>query len=142
MSASELRLHHIGILVPDIPRAVADYCRRFGYQVRTEIVHDPVQTAYVQFLQLPGETSYIEFVAPDRAESKLSNALRKGGGLNHLCYATSDIETACQRLRADGLILLQAPVAAVAFSGRRIAWLMGRDALPIELVERGADGEL
>jgi|SRR5579884_179526 len=142
MSDLGLRLHHVGILVKDIPQAASDYIRRFGYEARTEIIHDPVQTAYVQFLRLPGESSYIEFVAPDRPESKLSNALRKGGGLNHLCYSTSDIEAACKQLRAEGLILLQAPVAAVAFSGRRIAWLMGRDALPIELVERGGDGEL
>jgi methylmalonyl-CoA/ethylmalonyl-CoA epimerase len=69
----------------------------------------------------------------------LSNALRKGGGLNHLCYATNDIETACRLLRAEQMILLQAPVAAVAFPGRRIAWLMGGDRTPIELVEAGED---
>ena len=142
MSDIDLRLHHVGILVKDIPTAASDYCRRFGYERSTEVIHDPVQTAYVQFLKLPGESSYIEFVAPDRPESKLSNALSKGGGLNHLCYSTPDIEAACRQLRAEGLILLQAPVPAVAFSGRRIAWLMGRDAIPIELVERGKNGEL
>lgn len=142
MSGLDLRLHHVGILVKDIPQAASDYGRRFGYEICTEIIHDPVQTAYVQFLKLPGESSYIEFVAPDRPGSKLSNALSKGGGLNHLCYSPPDIEAACKQLRAEGLILLQAPVAAVAFSGRRIAWLIGRDGIPIELVERGEEGEL
>ena len=142
MSSLDLRLHHVGILVKDIPQAASDYSRRFGYDICTEIIHDPVQTAYVQFLKLPGESSFIEFVAPDRPESKLSNALRKGGGLNHLCYSTEDIEAACRQLRAEGLILLQAPVTAVAFSDRRIAWLIGRDGIPIEMVERGTEDEL
>ena len=37
------------------------------------------------------------------------------------------------------LFLLQAPLSATAFQGRRIAWLMGRDGIPVELVEAGSD---
>jgi methylmalonyl-CoA/ethylmalonyl-CoA epimerase len=40
------------------------------------------------------------------------------------------------------MLLLQRPVPAAAFPGRRIAWLMGDDRLPVELVEEGADGDL
>jgi hypothetical protein len=39
-------------------------------------------------------------------------------------------------------MIIAAPVPAVAFNGRRIAWLIGRDKLLTELVERGADAEL
>jgi len=132
-----LNMHHVGVAVKDIPAATADYVKSYGYEVRSEVVHDPLQTAFVQFLRLPGDSVYVEFVAPDGPQSKLTNALRKGGGLNHICYSTDDIEGACEKLRAEGMLLLQAPVPAVAFPGRRIAWLMGAAAYPIELVEQG-----
>ena len=135
-------LHHIGILVGSIPEAAAVYSERHGYQVRSEIIHDPTQTAYVQFLQLPGDPCYIEFVSPDGPESKLTNGLHKGGGLNHVAYATDQIERTCEHLREQGMFLIRPPAPAVAFRGRRIAWLMGRDCLLTELVERGPEGEL
>jgi methylmalonyl-CoA/ethylmalonyl-CoA epimerase len=130
-----LTLHHIGILVPDIAAAAGQYVARFGYRVCGPIVHDPVQTAHVQFLALTESVPYIEMVTPDGPQSKLSNALKKGGGLNHLCYATPTIDEDCRRLRENGMLLLQSPVPADAFPGGRIAWLMGRDGIPIELVE-------
>ena len=130
-------LHHIGILVRDIERSAQSYVNRFGYQVHSDVIHDPVQTAYVQFFRGDGPGPLLELVAPDGPESKLSNALGKGGGLNHLCYFSETIEEDCRELRGQGMLVLQQPVQAEAFSGRRIAWLMGADGLPIELVEPG-----
>ncbi len=128
-------LDHIGILVRDIAKAAQTYADQFGYRAASAVVHDPVQTAYVQFLDGDPSGARIELVSPDGPGSKLENALKKGGGLNHLCYLSSDIERDCRELRAKGMLLLQAPVAAEAFPGRRIAWLMGRNGIPIELVE-------
>ena len=137
-----LSLHHIGVVVNDITQATADYVGRFGYVIKSEIIHDPTQTAFVRFLQLPGDAVHLELVSPDRPDSKVTNALKKGGGLNHLCYNADDIERAIAQMRDDGMLIIQAPVAAAAFPGRRIAWLMGRDLIPIELLERGRDGQL
>jgi methylmalonyl-CoA/ethylmalonyl-CoA epimerase len=137
-----LSLHHVGVAVNDISQAADSFIARFGYKVKSAVIHDPAQTAHVQFLQLPGDSVYLELVSPDRSDSKLTNALNKGGGLNHICYSTSDIDACCRQLRALGLFLLQAPVPAAAFPGRRIAWFMGQDRVPIELVEKGPPGEL
>lgn len=139
---AQLRLHHVGILVADIAAEVERYVQRFGYQVRSAIIHDPVQTASVQFVSLVSDSVYLEFVTPDGPNSKLSNALKKGGGVNHLCYSTPRIDDAVHQLWETGMFLLQAPVPAVAFRGRKIAWLMGTDLVPIELVERGLDNEI
>ena len=135
-----LTLHHVGILVADIARAADEYVKKFGYRACSEIVHDSVQTAHVQLLTLNGSIPYIELVTPDGPDSKLANALKKGGGLNHLCYLSPAIDEECRRLRETGMLLLQSPVEAPAFSGRRIAWLIGRDGIPVELLETG-DGE-
>jgi methylmalonyl-CoA/ethylmalonyl-CoA epimerase len=137
-----LKLHHIGIAVKDIGEATARYVHVLGYEIKSEFIHDPVQTAYVQFLKRADDPVYLELVSPDGNKSKLNGAIQQGGGLNHLCYVTSEIEMAYRQLRNDGMFLLQPPVPAVAFQGRRIAWLMAADRVPVELVEAGPPNEL
>jgi methylmalonyl-CoA/ethylmalonyl-CoA epimerase len=138
----DLKLHHVGVLVNDLEAQSSIYTGCFGYEKRTEIIHDPTQTAYVQFFKLPGDPVYVELVAPDSAQSKLSNVAAKGEGLHHLCYSTENIEAAWTELRSQGMLALTRPVPAVAFQGRRIAWLKGRNHILTELVERGKAGEL
>lgn len=135
-STPGLRSHHIGVLVKDVALASKDYIAKLGYEARSGVIHDPIQTAYVMFLALPGDTVFLELVAPDGPESRLSRALKAGGGINHICYEVDEIEGAVHSLRDADFFTIQEPVAAVAFSGRRIAWLMNRDHLLIELVEK------
>lgn len=131
------RLHHVGFLVKDIPASAALFSSRLGYQVESDVIEDPVQTAVVQFLRLPGGASWLELVAPNGPGSKLAGALRKGGGLNHVCYEVSDLDDACAQLRETGMLSVGAPAAAAAFGGRRIAWLMDSAGLLVELVAAG-----
>ncbi|MHB1126549.1 MAG: VOC family protein [Bacillota bacterium] len=130
-----LHLHHIGILVKDISKTVANYEKIYNCKKKSNIIHDPIQTAFVQFLTIQDNNMYTELIAPDGQNSKLMNALKKGGGIHHLCYLTDDLESTCVRLSSTGMLLLQEPVAAVAFGGRRIAWVMGLDGVPVELLE-------
>ena len=138
----ELSLHHVGIAVASIEESAAFYIDHFGYAIESPIIHDPVQTAFVQFLRVPGDSPFLELVAPDSPESKLASAVRKGGGLNHMCYRVADIEAAMAKLNSIQMTVLCSPVAAVAFPGRRIAWLLGSDRVPVELVETGEPGKL
>jgi methylmalonyl-CoA/ethylmalonyl-CoA epimerase len=135
-----LSLHHVGVLVTDIKEAVLHYLR-LGYEAKSEIVHDPTQTVYAQFLRLPGDDVYLELISPDRPDSKVGSALKKGGGLNHICYSTGNIDEECQRLCSAGLFLVSPPVPAIAFPGRRIAWLRGADRVLVELLERSPEGD-
>ena len=141
LASGRFSIHHIGLAVADIETARQVYVDRFGYEVCSPIIHDPVQTAYVQFLRLPNDGVYLEFIAPDSPQSKLSAFVKKGGGLNHVCYAVEDIESAVLDLRNQDMMALCDPVPAVAFPGRRIAWMMGMDMQPVELVERGAGSD-
>jgi methylmalonyl-CoA/ethylmalonyl-CoA epimerase len=135
----DFRLHHVGIAVASIDEAARRFARRFGYVRISPIYEDPVQAAFVQFWQLPGATDYLEFVSPNRPDSHLHQAIKKRRHLNHICYIAPDLDNACRRLRAEGMFLVRPPVEAVAFRPRRIAWLVGEDGIPIELVEAGAD---
>ena len=140
--APPVRLHHVGIVVPDMAQACASYVGRFGFEVLSDVIHDPLQTAYVQFLRMPGDSTYVELVAPDGPASTLANALKKGGGLNHLCYVTPDLAGSIAAMTAEGMRLIRTPTPAVAFGGRQIAWLLGRDLALVELVEQGPPGSL
>ncbi len=131
------RLHHVGTLVADIGSARQALMERFGYRPWTDVITDPVQTARVQFLHLPGATHWLELVTPAGPGSKLSNALKKGVKLHHLCYEVEDLEGAAERLRGQGMLMVGAPAPAVAFGGRRIAWLADKAAPLVELVEAG-----
>jgi methylmalonyl-CoA/ethylmalonyl-CoA epimerase len=136
-----MNLHHAGVLVKDIAATRAFYLR-MGYKQASEVIHDPLQTACVQFLGLPDDPVYLELVSPDGPGSKLNNALEKGfGGVHHLCYSTNDIHAASDSLRLKGFMLISPPTPAVAFHGRSVAWLRGPDRFLMELVERGGLGE-
>jgi methylmalonyl-CoA/ethylmalonyl-CoA epimerase len=138
----DMELHHFGVLVQDIESCSRDYVEHFGYEIRSEVIHDPLQTAYVRFLALPAESRYIELVSPDGPKSFLQNALKRTPGLNHTCYATSAIERCLEYMSSRGAPIIRQPVPAVAFRNKRIAWFMDRNKVLVELVERGDDGEL
>jgi methylmalonyl-CoA/ethylmalonyl-CoA epimerase len=138
----DLRLHHIGILARDISKETQAFESRFGYHEQGGVIHDSTQTAYVQFMKLSNDRVYLEFISPDGPGSKLQEAMDKGVKLHHLCYATDSLAESCAELRKKGMTLIQPPVGAQAFPGRRIAWLMGRDRMLIELVERGPREDL
>jgi hypothetical protein len=76
---SGLALHHVGFAVAAIELTTRSYVTRYGYAIRTPVIHDPLQTAFVQFLALPGDHVYLELVSPDGPASRLSSAVRRGG---------------------------------------------------------------
>lgn len=135
--APALALHHTGLLVKDVAWAAQHYAEVLSYRIESQPIDDPVQTARVQFLRLPGASHWLELVAPLGPGSKLANALTKGGGLHHLCYEVADIVAAVAHFRAAGCMVISEPVPAVAFPGRRIAWLMDRRRFLFELLEAG-----
>jgi len=134
--------HHIGVLVEEIPSAIERYEGSLGYMLRTGLFHDPLQTAFVQFLALPGDSTLLELIAPDGPQSRLTNALKRRGGIHHICYSISDLPAAISAMQQCGHLLIHPPQPAVAFNGRSIAWLLNHDHLLIELAERGSSGEL
>jgi methylmalonyl-CoA/ethylmalonyl-CoA epimerase len=138
----DLRLHHVGIVVPAIEEHCTFYIDALQYRPRTPVIHDSVQTAFVQFFAIPGSDHYLELVAPDSESSKLQKASRKGLPLNHLCYSCENITHVISSLRESGCLVIQDPISAVAFDGRPVSWVMTPDGLLIEVVERGPEGSL
>jgi methylmalonyl-CoA/ethylmalonyl-CoA epimerase len=77
----------------------------------------------------------IELIAPASADSPVSLDRRKGGGLNHLCYETNNIERQVEESVRRGGMLTREISPAVAFGGRRIAFVFFLELGLIEFVE-------
>ena len=96
-------------------------------------VMDPIQRVTVGFLDVHGVA--IEAVEPAEETSPVSNQLKKGCKLLHLCYRVPDLEAAIATARKRGLMPIAKPVPAKAFGNRRIAWLYSRTLGLFELLE-------
>jgi methylmalonyl-CoA/ethylmalonyl-CoA epimerase len=127
-------LHHIGVVVRDLDAHIARMSELLGAEVVGSPVDDPLQEVRVAFVSTGTEVS-IELIQPANEDSPVSRFLDSGGGLNHLCYAVEDLDASIEGLRGKGCLVASPPKPAVAFSGRRVAFLYTRDRELIELVE-------
>jgi methylmalonyl-CoA/ethylmalonyl-CoA epimerase len=130
-------LHHVGFAVPSISAAAEEFAVILSAHWDGEIIHDPLQRVRVAFFQpVDPRNPVFELVEPASDVSPVSNFLKKRVGLHHVCYEVDHLESALRAANSLGLVLVSDPTAAVAFGGRRIAWVCSRRFLLIELLER------
>jgi len=102
-----------------------------------QIIHDPLQQVRVAFFKpFDARNPVFELVEPAGEASPVSNFLSKRVGLHHICYETDDLESGLEAARAVGFFIVSTPKPAVAFSGRRIAWVCSKSRLLMEFLER------
>jgi methylmalonyl-CoA/ethylmalonyl-CoA epimerase len=131
------KLRHVGVAVPSLAPATEALADLFGYRVVSGPFDDPIQKVSVNFLtQSDQDVAEIELIAPLSEDSPITSMLRKsGGGAYHLCFETTDIEQALVHAKNNGCVIVSPAVPAVAFNGRRIAWIYTRSRQLFELVE-------
>lgn len=140
-SQGEIALHHVGCVVASIEDCINRYQLALGATAASRIYEDPIQRARVAFLDLPGPgNAQFELVQPASHDSPVTRFLEKGGGLHHLCYEVDDLSEQIRRMKSQRAVLISSPKPAVAFGGRRIAWMRTADALLIEYLERRLPG--
>jgi len=123
--------------VPSISAVAEAFAASMSASWDGQIVHDPVQRVRVAFFKpLDVRNPVFELVEPASADSPVSNFLKKGGGLHHVCYEIDDIELGLKEARGAGFVMVSAPKPAVAFGGRRIAWICSKNRLLMEFLER------
>jgi len=131
------RLHHIGFVVRSISEQINGFAESIRAQWDGQMFKDPLQEARVSFLkpEVDGEP-LMELVEPLSENSPLIKFLERGGGLHHLCYEVTDLEAALALARQKGGVVVKRPQPAVAFAGRRIAWVATPHRLLIEYLEK------
>lgn len=133
----EARLHHVGFAIRSIENEIAAFGSSILASWNGKIFHDPLQKVRVTFLQTPTPTdAMVELVEPAADDSPVGQFLRRGGGLHHLCYEIPDLDAHLEKMLVGGGIIVKAPLPAVAFENRRIAWVVTRQRLLLEFLEK------
>jgi methylmalonyl-CoA/ethylmalonyl-CoA epimerase len=134
------KLRHVGVAVPSLDPTTESLSALFGYKVVSGPFDDPIQKVTVNFLaKSDSDVAEIELIAPLTDDSPIKSILAKGGGAAyHLCFETSDIEQALIHAKNNGCMIVSPAVPAVAFNGRKIAWIYTRSRQLFELVEAEA----
>ncbi|HZD17379.1 MAG TPA: methylmalonyl-CoA epimerase [Actinomycetota bacterium] len=97
-------IDHVGIAVEDLDAAVDHYRRTFGLEpIHREVVRS--QGVEEVLFEIGG--SYVQLLgalAPDTAVGRFLE--RRGSGLHHIGYRVDDVADALERLRAEGVRLI------------------------------------
>jgi methylmalonyl-CoA/ethylmalonyl-CoA epimerase len=129
------RLHHVGIVVPNLERAVADYAGKFELRETTLPFDDRAQRVRVAFVGVGGD-AWLEFIEPAGTDSPVTQFLAKTrGGYHHVAFEVADIEESIKEFEAARAVVVCRPV--VGFEGRRVAFFFPnlQPSLLTELVE-------
>lgn len=131
-----MKVNHIGIVVKNIEKSIEYYKTYFGFKPVDTIYVDPIQKVRIAFVRPSNQNLKFELLEPLTEDSPIMNALKKGGGLNHICFEVQDIKHTIQLLRDKGSKLISGPTPAVAFGNKNIAFLYTKQREIIELVEK------
>lgn len=133
-----MKLHHVGIVVKDLDSYGGAYASVLGLTPDSGIIYDPIQKVRAQFWR-DEQGSLLELIEPASPDSPAWRERQKGGGLNHLCYEVDDIDQQILDSVEKGGMVTSGLAPAVAFGGRRIAFLYFLELGLIEFLEsRGA----
>jgi methylmalonyl-CoA/ethylmalonyl-CoA epimerase len=97
-------LHHVGIAVDDLDAAVARYVALFGATVEHR---ERLDDQGVEAASLRVGDARIELLAPLGPDTPVGRFLAKRGpGLHHVAFAAADVGAELERLKADGVELI------------------------------------
>ena len=129
-----MKIDHICFAVKNLQDGIDYWERVFGYKQMTKIVENLRQKVKVTFLR-KDDSITIKLIEPVESNQSLLNFVNKGGGFHHVCFKCSDIEEKIDELKNKGLILLVPPQEGEAFNNNKIAFLLARYGLNIELID-------
>lgn len=129
-----LDFHHLGVACADIDVEARTW-QLLGYVPAGAKHEDPLQGVVLQFFE--GGGPRLELIAPLPGSTTLEPYLRGGSRLYHTGHVAADFDAALQALAPRGRII-SPPKPAAAFGGARVAFVLLRNLLLVELIESSA----
>jgi methylmalonyl-CoA/ethylmalonyl-CoA epimerase len=126
-----LVFHHVGVISSNPARETAQLAL-LGYHPEGEEFVDPIQG--VRGLFLAGQSPRLELLTPLATKGVLEPWIKSKTKLYHLAYQIPDLSQALRELRQSRAKVVVDPVPAVAFGGRKIAFVMLPNMLLVELI--------
>ena len=102
--AGQRRVHHLGIIVRDLEKAIALYRDGFGLSAgrRATLADQGVKAAFLHL-----ENASLEFIQPLDGASGVGRYLaRRGEGLHHICLTARTLRAEIADLEARGVELI------------------------------------
>jgi methylmalonyl-CoA/ethylmalonyl-CoA epimerase len=98
------KIHHIGIVVSDLDKAMTLWRDLLGLPVTKTAV---IQDQGVRAALLKAGDSEIELLEPLIPDNGVGKFLaRRGGGLHHVCFETEDVARELEAARSKGIQLI------------------------------------
>jgi methylmalonyl-CoA epimerase len=118
-------IDHVGVAVPDLDAAIAEYERSFSMTVSHR---ETIAEQGVEAVLLDAGPSHVELLAPLGDDTGVGRYLaRRGPGLHHVAYRVADCDAALAQLKANGVVLIdEQPRAGIR--GSRVAFIDPRSA--------------
>ena len=104
MTISLVDIDHVGIAVPDLDAAVAEYTRLLGVE---PVLRERVDDQGVEEVLFALGSSYIQLLGALGPDTPVGRSLAtRGPGVHHIAYRVDDIEGALAHLRDEGARLV------------------------------------
>jgi methylmalonyl-CoA/ethylmalonyl-CoA epimerase len=120
------RLNHIAIAVPNITKASDMWQKALGANVSKPQTL-PEHGVKVVFIESPN--TKVELLEPLSESSPISKFLQKNpnGGMHHICYEVSDLESASKKLKNVGATILGDGNPKIGAHGNPVIFLQPSD---------------
>lgn len=125
------RMHHVGIATRNLD-GLTGRLENVGFDLEKRFT-DPLQGVDGAFLL--GGDSRIELLAPLEGSDTLEPWLNSGNRMYQIAVEVDDLDAEIASVRDAGGRLVREPMPAVAFDGRRIAFMMIGTGFLLELIE-------
>tara|TARA_B100001540_G_C15566673_1_gene532953 strand:+ start:318 stop:719 length:402 start_codon:yes stop_codon:yes gene_type:complete len=115
-----MKLHHIGIVVPNIHDSIGELTKFLKFEkigIPTLIGSQKVNVCFMKL----GHVN-LELIEPAEKTSPVTSFLLDGGGFHHLCFEVKDINEKISELENNGARLIVKPVKG--FEDRQTAFLL------------------
>jgi methylmalonyl-CoA/ethylmalonyl-CoA epimerase len=103
------RIDHVGIACRDLDASIEMYVATFGLTVAGRETNEAqgVREAMLHVTDGPAGTSYVQLLEPLGPDTPVGKFLAsRGEGVHHVGYGVEDVGAALERLRADGVRLV------------------------------------
>jgi len=130
------QLHHVGIVV----RNIESYLQQSVWAARGPAVTDPVQQARLCLCDAAAGPVAVELLEPLHERSPVWNALQRGGGWHHLCFAVPTVAAGDALVDERRLLPVTPWEPAVLWGGRLVRFVYSRNRELLELLADAIPG--
>lgn len=127
-------IHHIGYVVENIDRTEMRWNRN-GFKTIVNKMFDPIQGVYCLMLSMNHQVP-IELVSPrDQENSIVNSRLKRGGGLDHICYKTLNIKKDLSLIKLNKNVIQLSSIEYSNIFNSYICFFCTKDGFIFELLE-------